>query len=191
MTDVDDPELQLRPSRAQAVGWCLVGGIAVVFAAWLVRDTGGHASTVVLLAASLAATAPWAAQLLVPGAFTWRLDHRGLVVRRLHRRLAVGWDEVRFARVVAVRGEPALQLYLRPASAEDGRRAGGARRWWRRVPVGDDGPGPSYTLRLPVGADLAALHRALARHLGPLPDGTPVSGAEGSSRAGSAPRPPQ
>lgn len=191
MTDVEDSELQLRPSRVQALGWCLVGGLAVAFAAWLVRDTGGHAATVVLLVVSLVATAPWAAQLLVPGAFTWRLDRRGLVVRRLHRRLVVGWDEVRFARVVAVRGEPALQLFLLPASTETAWDADGARRWWHRVPPGDDGPGPSHTLRLPVGADVAALHRALARHLGPLPDGTPVSGAEGAARAGSAPRPHQ
>jgi hypothetical protein len=151
------PEVtELRPGRGVALAWALAGVAAVALAVWLIVDTRGHALAIALLVACLAVAGPVASQLVVPRAFTWRLDATGLLVRRLHRRLIVSWDEVRFARVVTVGGDPALELHLEPHADDE-------------PAAGDEGrPGSAvvHTLRLPLGADVAALHRALAHHLG-------------------------
>jgi hypothetical protein len=153
------PEVtELRPGRGVALGWAIVGVATIALAGWLVVDTGFHALAVALLVACLAVAGPVASQFVIPRAFTWRLDAHGLLVRRLHRRLLVAWDEVRFARVVTVGGDPALELHLEPE--DDGR--GGAGTEEGRRPGGE----VVHTLRLPLGADIQALHRALAHHLG-------------------------
>jgi hypothetical protein len=156
---VPPPEVtELRPGRGVALAWALVGVATIALAAWLVVDTGFHALAVALLVACLAVAGPVASQFVIPRAFTWRLDAGGLLVRRLHRRLLVSWDEVRFARVVTVGGDPALELHLEPEDDEHGGRGT------------EDGARPGvatvHTLRLPLGADIQALHRALAHHLG-------------------------
>ena len=157
------PEVtELRPGRGVALAWALVGVVAIGLAVWLIVDTRGHALAVALLVACLAVAGPVASQFVVPRAFTWRLDAHGLLVRRLHRRLIVSWDEVRFARVVTVGGDPALELHLEPA-VDEGNGTGTG------TGTGDGGrPGSAvvHTLRLPLGADVEALHRALAHHLG-------------------------
>lgn len=157
--------LWLRPARWPAAGWSLVGLLASALALWAVVDTGGHGLAVALLVGCLILTVPWLVQLVAPGSVAWRLDEHGLLVRRLHRRLVVGWDEVGYARVVSAAGDPALELHLRATAPTE--------------PRGHDDPrtGPgteptsTATLRLPVGADVTALHRCLARHLGPVPPG--------------------
>jgi hypothetical protein len=158
--------VELRPGRGVALAWALVGVAALALAAWLVVDTRGHALAVALLVACLVVAGPVVSQLVVPRVFTWRLDAHGLLVQRLHRRLLVSWDEVRFARVVTVGGDPALELHLEPdvdadAGAGDARTGDGGTG-------GGGGPdrGVVHTLRLPLGADVDALHRELAHHLG-------------------------
>lgn len=153
----------LRPGRPSALVWALVSAAVIALSVWLVADTGGHPLAVVLLVACLVVPAPLVAQLVVPDAFAWRLDEHGLHVRRLHRRMTAPWDEVRYARIVLVGGDPALELRLEPGrrGASDPQRRDG-----RAV----------HTLRLPLGADVDALHRALAHHLGALhEDDSPVS----------------
>lgn len=162
---------RLRPARARALPWSLVGLAATGLATWLVADTGGHALAVALLVACLVTSATPVAHLVAPGAFAWVLDRDGLHVRRGHRRLLVGWSAIRLARVVDRGGDPALELHLRaPADAGD-RTRGGAVVGGRPPTRGDEG---RHTLRLPVGADVAALHRALETHLDALPEGTPA-----------------
>ena len=153
------PEVtELRPGRGVAFAWALVGIAAIALATWLIVDTRGHALAVALLVACLAVAGPVASQLVFPRAFTWRLGEHGLLVRRLHRRLVVSWDEVRFARVVTVGGDAALELHLEPGVDEGGPTDAGRGGRPDRAVV--------HTLRLPLGADVAALHRALAHHLG-------------------------
>lgn len=177
---------ELRPARGQALAWSLIGVAAIGLALWLVVDTDGHALAVALLLACLIATAPWAAQLVAPRAFAWRLDREGLLVRRMHRRLIVSWEEVRFARVVGVGGDPALELHLRAAGGDDTTPARAGRRSARGRPGGTGETDDVHTLRLPVGADVAALHRALATRLGPLSEGTPPEGHPGRGLSTSA-----
>ena len=158
------PEVtELRPARGVALAWALVGAAAVTLAVWLVVDTRGHALAVALLIACLAVAGPVVSQFVIPRVFTWRLDAHGLLVRRLHRRLLVPWDEVRFARVVSVGGDAALELHLEPTGDED-----------HDGPGGGEAERPAsavvHTLRLPLGADVGALHRALAHHLGAWDD---------------------
>ena len=169
MTDTAQPPevTELRPGRGVALAWALVGGAAIALAVWLIVDTRGHPLAVALLVACVVVAGPVASQFVAPRAFTWRLDAHGLVVRRLHRRLLVPWHEVRFARVVSVGGDPALELHLEPAedASGDARTGGGTHRGRARV----------HTLRLPLGADVEALHRALAHHLGSA-DGDQAAG---------------
>lgn len=152
----------LRPERSSALVWALLSAAAIALAVWLVADTAGHPLAVVLLVACLVVPAPFVAQLVAPGAFAWRLDDHGLHVRRLHRRMTAPWDEVHYARIVVVGGDPALELHLEPGTRDA--TAGGQRREGRAV----------HTLRLPLGADVDALHRALAHHLGALPEDDPA-----------------
>ena len=162
MTETAQPPevIELRPGRGVALAWALVGGAAIALAVWLIVDTRGHPLAVALLVACVVVAGPVASQFLAPRAFTWRLDEHGLVVRRLYRRLLVSWDEVRFARVVSVGGDPALELHLEAAEDESGdAHAGGGARHGRAT---------IHTLRLPLGADVEDLHRALAHHLGAL-----------------------
>lgn len=135
--------VRLRPSRSVTVRWSLVGVGAGVAAAWGVVDSDGHGLAWALLVAVVVVAAPVVAQLLLPGRFSWWLDGDGLVARTPLRVLRLGWEEIHLARVVTQLGEPALELHVE----HHGRRT-------------------TSLVLLPLGADLAALHRALAQHLG-------------------------
>lgn len=154
----------LRPSRRHAATCSVIGAAVIALAAWIVADTQGHALAVALLVAGGVVGVPFFGELLMPVAFTWFLDAEGLEARTGYRRVRVAWTDVRLARVVASAGDPALRLNL-----------GGAATRTTRI------------LRLPVGADVAALHSALARHLGPAAGaGAPAQGT-GAPNQGAAP----
>lgn len=138
----------LAPSRRHAAAYSAVGALVVAMAAWVVVDSAGHALAVTFLVAAVVVAAPFVGQLLAPAAFTWWLGPCGMEARNGGRRVRVAWEDIRLARVVSSAGDPALRLDL-----------------------GGGGLQASRSLRLPVGADITALHATLAAHLGPV-DGT-------------------
>lgn len=148
----------LGPDRVRAGVWALVGLAACGLAVWVVGDSAGHGLAWALLVASAVLTAPYAAQLLVPGRFTWRLEADALVVRTVLRELRVPWDTVHLARVVRQAGEPALELQV---DTEEGRH--------------------TRLVLLPVGADRGRLHAGLEQHLGA---GSPADPTEPGPGAG-------
>jgi hypothetical protein len=134
--------VELAPSRAVAAWWSGLGLTAVALAVWVVVDSAGRGLAWALLVATVVVTVPFLAQLVVPARFTWQLDDDGLVVRSPLRVLTVRWPQVHLARVVTQLGEPTLELRL------------------------VDGEGQrTHLALLPVGTDLAVLHRALREHL--------------------------
>jgi hypothetical protein len=133
---------ELGPDRAVAAWWTGLGLAAVALAGWVVIDSSGRGLAWALFVATVVVTLPFLAQLVAPARFTWRLDDEGLVARSPLRVLSARWTDIHLARVVRQAGEPALQLDL----------------------VGETGP-ESHLVTLPVGADLAELHQALAHHL--------------------------
>jgi hypothetical protein len=153
---------ELGPARAVAAWWSGLGLTAVALAGWVVVDSSGRGLAWALFVATVVVTIPFLAQLVTPARFTWRLDDEGLVARTPLRVLSVRWTAIHLARVVRQAGEPALQLEL----------------------VGEAGP-ESHLVLLPVGADLAELHRALAHHLSG--DGEPTGAAGPRPAAGSPP----
>jgi hypothetical protein len=139
----------IRPSRRHAALCSAVGAAVIAVSLWIVIDSGGHGLALALLVAGVVVSVKFVAELTVPGAFTWRLDDDGLEARSGLRQVRVEWGDVLLAQVVTSAGDPALRLDL-----------------------GGRGLETSRTLLLPVGADLTALHEALARHLGPAATGS-------------------
>lgn len=135
----------LGPVRGRTATCSAIGATVIALAAWIVVDSRGHALAVALLVAGVVVSAPFVGELLIPAAFTWHLDSRGIEARTGFRRVRVAWDEIRLAQVVSSAGDPALRLELGP-----------------------NAPRTIRTLRLPVGADVTELHAALAHHLGPV-----------------------
>lgn len=137
--------LELAPDSAVTARWSVAGVGLVAVTGWLLVRSDGHPLAWMLAVASLVVTAVFVAQFLVPRAFRWELGPAGLRIRHPLRPLSVPWSSVHLARVVTSAGEPALELHV-----DTGRD--------RMV----------RTATLPLGADVDALHRALARWLGPL-----------------------
>jgi hypothetical protein len=139
----------LGPSAGRAAVWSALGLGACGLAVWALVDSDGHGLAWALLVACVTVTVPFLAQLLVPGRFTWDMGEHALVVRSPLRELVVPWEQVHLARVVRQAGEPALELQVTVDDAIETR-----------------------LVLLPVGADVALLHRQLRRHLGAMgPDG--------------------
>lgn len=145
----------LRPSRAAAGGWSLVGVTATALAVWVAVDARTSLVAWVFAALCLVVTSYVAVQLLLPGRFTIALGASAVEVQLPWQRRRVPWDRIHQARVIRVAGEPVLELHVWDADAEGHERTRG---------IG---------VLLPVGADQAALHRVLADRLGrqPSPDG--------------------
>lgn len=136
---------RLVRGTAAATWWSLLGLALVASGVFFVVDSGGHPLAWLALALFALVAAYFLVPLLVPGALSIRLDHDALRARTFLRRVEIAWDEVRLARVRRVAGDLVLRLDV------------------GRDPDGDV---TAVTVPLPVGADLAALHRFLARRLG-------------------------
>lgn len=153
-TDLDD-RLTLAPGRRAAAAWTGLAVAVLGAVVWILVDSRGHPAAWVALAVAGTMTAFFALQLALPRLFTFRLDHERLRGRVLVTSVEVDWADVQLARVYTVAGDPMLELQVTD-------RAGGQPR--------------GVGLLLPVGADLDALHRFLARRLG-RSDTTPTEPA--------------
>lgn len=149
---MDDHVVTLTPDRGVVVRWTLVGSAATVLAGWAAVDAGDSVLAWAFVALCLLVTSYVVAQLVRPSRFRLRLDASGLDVHLPWQRTRVPWSRVHVARVVTVAGEPVLELHL-----------------WDPEHVAQDTPRATGVL-LPLGADLDALHGALARHLGHADD---------------------
>lgn len=156
---MDDHVVTLTPDRGVVVRWTLVGAVATLLAGWAAVDAGDSVLAWAFVALCLVVTSYVVAQLVRPGRFRLILDASGLDVHLPWQRTRVPWSRVHVARVVTVAGEPVLELHL-----------------WDPEDVAQDSPRATGVL-LPLGADLDALHGALARHLGHAddPDAAPSS----------------
>lgn len=138
----------LGPDRGVAARWTVVGALASALALWVALDAGASILAWTFLALCLVVTSYVLVQLVLPGRFQLRLDGSGVEVRLPWQRARVAWDRVHVARVVSVAGEPVLELHL-----------------WDLDDPAQARPRATGVL-LPLGADLALLHRELERHLG-------------------------
>lgn len=140
--------LVLRPARGPAVAWAVAGAVLLAAGVWLVVDSAGTPLAWVAVAVFGAVASYFLLQALVPSWFTLVCDEHGLRGRTPWRRLDVAWDQVDLATVDRFVGDPVLRLHL----ATD--------------------PPDVVDVLLPVGADVAALHRFLRDRLGrvPVPD---------------------
>lgn len=154
-----DHEVRLRPDRLVAGGWSLLAIVLLGAGAWFVVDSRGHVVAWLAVGLFVAVGAYFLLQLLAPGWFEVVLDDDVLRSRVLWFETTVPWDQVHLARVESAAGEPFLELHVRePAPTGDP---------WRTRALG---------VLLPLGVDLDALHRFLARRLGPPGGGLPRPG---------------
>lgn len=135
-------DLHLHPARGTALRWGLAATVLIAAAGWLVADSRGHPLAVLLLVVSVVAAAPVLVQLVAPHRWSLRLDDHGVHATVGWWRAEVAWEDVVLVRVRRLVGDPVLDLTHR-----QGR----------------------LLVPLPLGADLAALHRSLAARLGPTP----------------------
>jgi hypothetical protein len=150
VSDGAPPEvLTLEPDRRQAAGWFGLALVLLAMTGWLAHRTGGAAWAWVGVAVAVALAGYFLVPLTVPRLTTVVLDGTGLRGRAYHVELDVVWEAVRWAQVVAVAGEPILELHVREPS-----------------PVGDPWRTRAVGLLLPLGCDVAALHGFLAARLG-------------------------
>lgn len=143
-----DDEVILEPDRAIAGRWTLVGAVAVGLAVWIAVDAGTSVLAWTFLALSLVVWSYVVLQLAVPSRFQLRLDAAAIEVSLPWQRRRIPWQRVHFARVITVTGEPVLELHL-----------------WDPDEPAQQSPRATGVL-VPLGADLAALHAMLDRHLG-------------------------
>lgn len=146
------PPLVLRPARLLAAVWTALGTAGIAGAVWIVRDSSGAPLAWLLLAALCLLTVVVLVPLVAPGLVTLTLDEDGLSGRVYGRRVVARWEDVAVARVTEVAGEPILELH---EVDPDGRPR----------PNGEQ-PTVARGILLPLGADLDALDRFLARRLG-------------------------
>lgn len=153
--DSTSTRIVLGPDRGVAARWTAVGLGASLLALWIALDATASVLAWAFLALCLVVTSYVALQLALPGRFLLHLDAVGVEVHLPWQRARVAWSRVHVARVVSVAGEPVLELHVwdvdDPAQVQP--RATG--------------------ILLPVGADLDALHAALAHHLGVAPSPAP------------------
>lgn len=139
---MDDHEtLVLRPDFGAALRWSMAGVGLLLLAAWFVHDLGAVGWIAVGVAVAVAGY--FVLQLVAPSQFEIVCDRAGLRGRNLMHRIEAPWESIHVARVSDVAGDGVLTVTVR-------------------------GPYESATgsLLLPVGADVDALHRALAARLG-------------------------
>lgn len=133
-----EPPVVVSPARARAAAWSVLGCAVIVTAGWAVdRTTSGVVAFVAtaVLFAGVAVTVAFAMQVVTPRAWTLRLGEGALRGHSMGLPVDVPLDDVRALRVGRALGDPVLVVVT------DRRR--------RHV-------------LLPVGADVAALRRAVA-----------------------------
>ena len=159
-----DTEVRLGPDRGVAARWTALGVAVCLLALWIALDAPTSVLAWAFLALCMVVTSYVALPLTLPDRFVLRLDAGGVEVRLPWQHSRVAWSRVHLARVVAVAGEPVLELHVWDADdpAQEQPRATG--------------------ILLPLGADLDVLHTALERHLG-VAD-VPVTGPGGRSLRG-------
>lgn len=132
----------LRPQRTRAAVWATTALLALAAAAWFLIDMGPTLFTVGFLLLACVPVVWFGIQLVVPDQFTVRLEPDELEVQQFWRHRTVAWEHVKQARVVSSGGEPALEV---------------------------SGIGGEMTVVLPLGADVASVHRFLRARLGVAP----------------------
>ncbi|HEX9766630.1 MAG TPA: hypothetical protein VGA36_07680 [Nitriliruptorales bacterium] len=143
------PTTTLRPARGVAALWSAWSCLLVAAGAWLVRDAPTSPVAWISLTVFVAVAAYFVLQFAVPSSVEVRLTEDELQARTLWVRRRVPWDQVHLARVRRLFGDPVLELEIRESA--------GNKDPWQLSSLG---------VLLPVGADVAALHRFLAARLG-------------------------
>lgn len=142
-------ELRLQPDPVRARAWAALALALLALTLWITQLTGGAAWAWVGVGLAVAVAVYFLIPAVKPELTTVVLDDRGIHGRAYHAELDARWETVQVARVVEVAGEPILELHVREPS-----RTGDP---WRTRAIG---------LLLPLGCDLAALHRFLESRLG-------------------------
>lgn len=140
----DIPTVELRPARAITGWWTALAAVVVGAAVWIVYDSGGSLLAWGFLVLTLVVAAFFALQLVVPDRFTVELTPDRLQTHHPWGARTIAWDDVRWARVIRVTGEPILELHLEGHPDEDA----------------------TTGVLLPLGCDEDALHDFLAARLG-------------------------
>lgn len=146
--DQTNAEVTLRPNRGATARWTLVGGVATLLALWVAIDATDSVLAWAFVALCLLLTSYVASQLVAPSRFRLVLDGAGIEVQLPWQHDRVPWDRVHLARVVTITGEPVLELHV-----------------WDPDEPAQTTPRATGVL-LPLGADVAALHRVLEQRLG-------------------------